>query len=201
MAVCRGRMAILISLAGSAFAVAPGLFATPGLRSFATPARQRLGARLGAPRACATPSPSGGDAPSAAVANGPNPALSPTDVVMAQLELLKRGDNEDLEECWSYVSPYGPLTDVRSARTTAATLATPTTPHSAMREHRSTTRPPDRALDSSGRSNASLAGGRLAGGRWRRSTDSTGAWPTPPHTPAVLASRKPRERSWGCASE
>ena len=72
---------------------------------------RRIGLAL---RASVVPSPPPSDdgALSSTAIHGPDPSLSPADVVLAQLELLQRGDNEALEECWKYVSPYGPLTDV-----------------------------------------------------------------------------------------
>eukprot|EP00962_Isochrysis_galbana_P013562 scaffold3840_cov159-Isochrysis_galbana.AAC.3 len=81
-----------------------------------------------APRACALPSasppPSSGDlaaAPSATAvedavpSRGPRPELSPMEVVQAQLALFRSAEEEDLDQCWSFFSPYGPTYDVRIA--------------------------------------------------------------------------------------
>jgi hypothetical protein len=88
-----------------------------------------------APRACTpssdSPPPRGNDAVTAAAAFagapnalavaeaalslGPRPGLSPLEVVEAQLALFKSAEDEDLEHCWSYFSPYGPTYDVSHA--------------------------------------------------------------------------------------
>jgi len=42
-------------------------------------------------------------------------ACSSQEVIAQQLEALQSGGDEDLDRCWAFVSPYGPLSDVHAS--------------------------------------------------------------------------------------
>jgi hypothetical protein len=121
------RMAVAVRSAVLLLAIGCG-----GAAGLLTPVRlPRIYSRLSLhrvaqpPLACAAPLPSPpppSDDPAVATAptaedeavpiRGPRPELSPLEVVEAQLALFKSAEEEDLEHCWSFFSPYGPTYDV-----------------------------------------------------------------------------------------